>query len=91
MSRALVGAGNRGIWPILRSWALASARQRCYRFCYSFGPARSACTLNTSKTYDVSPDDQRFVMFRFGEPDEGDAELILVENWFEELKRLVPN
>ena len=27
-SWALVSAGNRGIWPILRSWALASARQR---------------------------------------------------------------
>jgi hypothetical protein len=30
-------------------------------------------------------------MLRFGEPGEGDAELILVENWFEELRRLVPN
>ena len=41
--------------------------------------------------YDVTPDDRRFVMIRFGEPDEGNAELIFVENWFEELRRLVPN
>ena len=39
--------------------------------------------------YDVSPDDQRFVMVRI----EGaaDTELILVENWFEELMERVPN
>ena len=43
----------------------------------------------------MSADGQRFVMIRQGE--DGDAEaaptnstLIVVENWFEELKRLVP-
>ena len=48
-------------------------------------------TLN----YDVSADGQRFLML--SEPEEGDAEaasppatLIVVENWFEELTRLVP-
>ena len=46
---------------------------------------------NGHPQYDVNPDDQRFVMFRFGEPDDGNAELILVENWFEEMRRLVPN
>ncbi len=39
-------------------------------------------------TYDVTADDQRFVMIRL--PDES-SELIVVENFFEELKRLVPN
>ena len=50
--------------------------------------------------YDVSADGERFLMIREGEdgnPEDADAEaapthatLIVVENWFEELKRLVP-
>jgi len=43
-----------------------------------------------SQLYYVSPDDQRFVMFRI-EAGESATELILVQNFFEELKRLVPN
>ena len=40
--------------------------------------------------YDVTPDDQRFIMIRqIGEDVTG--KLILVQNFFEELKRLVPN
>ena len=35
--------------------------------------------------YDVSPDDQRFVMFQFEDADSVD-ELILVDNWAEELR-----
>ncbi len=46
--------------------------------------------------YDIAPDDQRFLMYR---PYQGDSQedpgppsqLILVQNFFEELKRLVPN
>ena len=43
----------------------------------------------TPRTYDVAPDG-RFVMI---EPSEADkpASLVLVKNWFEELKRLVPS
>ena len=45
---------------------------------------------NGNPLYDVTPDDQRFMMLRI--MDQGDdAELILVQNFFEELKRLVPN
>ena len=40
--------------------------------------------------YEVTPDDQRFVMLRVGEAD-SDIGLILVENWAEELKERVPN
>ena len=40
--------------------------------------------------YDVSPDDLRFVMLRFEERAEGE-QLILVENWFEELTERVGN
>ncbi len=44
------------------------------------------------RTYDISPDGKRFLMIKEGglgdetEP----AQLVLVQNWFEELKRLVP-
>ena len=41
--------------------------------------------------YDVTPDDQRFVMLRIGAGVAAAAEVILVTNFFEELKRLVPN
>ncbi len=41
--------------------------------------------------YDISPDGQRFLMMK--EADEGEvpqAQINVVLNWFEELKRLVP-
>ena len=41
--------------------------------------------------YDVTADDQRFVMLRISDEETAASELILVENFFEELKRLVPN
>ncbi len=41
-------------------------------------------------SYDVSPDDQRFVMFSDGIVNSS-AEIVWIENWFEELKRRVPN
>ncbi|MEJ2475492.1 MAG: hypothetical protein P8Y74_16635 [Desulfobacterales bacterium] len=40
--------------------------------------------------YDVSNDGQRFVMIRVSETGSLNEELIVVENWFEELKRLAP-
>ena len=40
--------------------------------------------------YDVSLDDQRFVMLRMEDSD-FESRLIFVQNFFEELKRLVPN
>jgi Tol biopolymer transport system component len=40
--------------------------------------------------YDVSADDERFVMIRISDSGSLDEELIVVENWFEELNRLVP-
>ncbi len=39
--------------------------------------------------HDIAADGQRFVMFKTEVA--GDYKLILVQNWFEELKRLVPN
>ncbi len=41
-------------------------------------------------SYDVSADDQRFVMLRIGNVNAG-PEIIWIENWAEELKERVPN
>ncbi|MDA2926313.1 hypothetical protein MYX78_03605 [Acidobacteria bacterium AH-259-G07] len=41
--------------------------------------------------YDISPDGQRFLMLKYwAEETSAQPELILVLNWFQELKRLVP-
>ena len=45
------------------------------------------------RTYDVAPDGQRFLMIRSGDTADGEAgraEIHVVLNWHEELKRLVP-
>jgi len=40
--------------------------------------------------YDISPDGQRFFMIKEGEGSGPQAQINVVLNWFEELKRLVP-
>jgi dipeptidyl aminopeptidase/acylaminoacyl peptidase len=40
--------------------------------------------------YDVTADGQRFIMIRITESGSFDEELIVIENWFDELERLVP-
>jgi serine/threonine-protein kinase len=43
------------------------------------------------RLYDISPDGQRFLMLKqSGPPDQTSAPITVVQNWFEELKRLVP-
>ena len=45
-----------------------------------------------NRPYDLAPD-ERFLIIRSGQADAGvgtASNLILVQNWFEELKRLVP-
>lgn len=43
------------------------------------------------RTYDVSPDGQRFLMIKDAvAQDQVQANIVVVQNWFEELKRLVP-
>jgi hypothetical protein len=44
---------------------------------------------NPSTNYDVTPGGQRFVMVKQSE-ETGSDTFILAQNWFEELKRLVP-
>ena len=49
--------------------------------------------LEVGRMYDVSADDQRFLMLKVtGVADERppSARIILVHNWFEELKHIVP-
>ena len=41
--------------------------------------------------YDVSTDDQEFVMLRMNDEAEANTELILVENWAEDLRERVGN
>ena len=41
--------------------------------------------------YDVSPDGRGFVMLRIVEEETTRDQLILVDNWFEELREVVPN
>jgi len=54
-----------------------------------FGGYFSGEGVSGGRTYDISPDGERFLMIK--ESAGGDsAEFILVQNWFEELKRLVP-
>jgi eukaryotic-like serine/threonine-protein kinase len=42
------------------------------------------------RNYDVTPDGQRFLMLKTIEQDEAPAQINVVLNWFEELKRLAP-
>jgi serine/threonine-protein kinase len=57
------------------------------------GPYFYGAAVAAPDVYDVSSDGQRFLMIKQLEaPDEEQAqpEIVIVENWFEELKRLVP-
>ncbi len=45
---------------------------------------------NGNTSYDVAPDGQRFVMIKESEEQQEAAQIKVVLNWFEELKRLVP-
>ena len=42
------------------------------------------------RTYDISPDGERFLMIKQVESASEASQIIVVQNWFEELKRLVP-
>jgi len=47
-------------------------------------------TSNMGQNYNVSPDGRQFLMVKEGEGQPATNQLIVVVNWFEELKRLVP-
>ena len=53
-------------------------------------PATEFRSFGNHQQYDVTLDDERFIMLR--EVGQATAsELVLVQNFFEELKRVVPN
>ncbi|MBI4264610.1 MAG: hypothetical protein HY657_09555 [Acidobacteria bacterium] len=46
---------------------------------------------NNGVTYDVSPDGRRFLMIEEASGSDAPSQnIVVVQNWFEELKRLVP-
>ncbi|MGH9252962.1 MAG: TolB family protein, partial [Vicinamibacterales bacterium] len=47
---------------------------------------------NVGRTYDISPDGQRFLMIKVGGGSDQAAapQIVVVQHWYEELKRLVP-
>ena len=49
-------------------------------------------SVGFGRDYDVSADGQRFLMIKAagGAEDADQPQLIVVQNWFEELRRLVP-
>ena len=50
-------------------------------------------SANVGRTYDVSPDGRRFLMIKEAASTNATSaprEIVVVQNWFEELKRLVP-
>jgi Tol biopolymer transport system component len=47
-------------------------------------------TPATVPNYDVSPDGQRFLMIKSSEQTASSTQIVVVQNWFEELKRRVP-
>jgi hypothetical protein len=53
-------------------------------------PANTYLLIPSFATYDVAPDDKRFVMLRSAAATE-DTEIILTQNWFQELKARAPN
>ena len=48
-------------------------------------------TYTTVPFYDVSPDGGRFLMISPGEPTTPHTQIVVVQNWFEELKQKVPS
>jgi len=52
------------------------------RYYYPGGP--------NSRTFDISPDGQRFLMIKIVNRDDKPRDIVVVQNWFTELKRLVP-
>jgi hypothetical protein len=70
---------------VIRAQGPVSA-SACY-FTGGFG------ALTLGRTYDVSHDGRRFLMIKQGDPGNQTSapqQIIVVQNWIEELKRLVP-
>ena len=64
---------------------VASTPEVLFQGAYAGGSPGAA-----GRVYDISPDGERFLMIRQRTAEETGTDIILVENWVEELKRLVP-
>ena len=62
----------------------SSAPARVFQGQYHISPA--------GRTFDIAPDGRRFLMIKQSSPDEAAAQnrIVFVQNWDQELKRLVP-
>ena len=54
------------------------------------GPYRGTLAANNPRAFDISPDGKRFLMIKDPTALPSASQIILVQNWFEELTRLVP-
>ena len=74
-------------WPGLRACPGAGSPTRLFEGPYFLAAAAAG------RTYDVSPDGQRFLMIKVGAGSDQTAaptNIVVVQTWHEELKRLVP-
>jgi hypothetical protein len=52
--------------------------------------SKTARAFRRWSSYDIAPDDRRFLMIKqLATHDEGSARIVVVRNWVEELKRIV--
>jgi eukaryotic-like serine/threonine-protein kinase len=80
--------------PVLKgatTWTTAPPVQIIGGANYALG-RRGELSQYPYRTYDVSPDGRRFLMIKNSKSGEGSSaeRIVYVQNWFEELKRLVP-
>ena len=54
-------------------------------------PDGQQLTLSGARPYDVSPDGQRFLMIKDSDQKAAPPNIVVVLNWAEELKRLLPD
>ena len=80
--------------PLLQRWMMATGVRTNAGF--GVGAAtrlfdtRSLSLSGIGRNFDVSPDGSRFLMTKDLQPPADAKRLIVVQNWTEELKRLVP-
>lgn len=54
------------------------------------GPFFMSDEGNPGRTYDVAPDGKRFLMIKMADAQTSERKIVVVQNWFEELKQRVP-
>jgi serine/threonine-protein kinase len=89
-NRALDGAVMSVAVPPAGTWAPGAPRRLFDGTSYALS-AEGEAIPSLARTYDVSPDGRRFLMLKtVNQPAQTAARIVFVENWNEELERLVP-